>query len=155
MGTRKRPAPEVEHVTPELETLIAQFTDDEIATGVVQRTGTPAGRPQRHTAKSLLGRLTDAILERSLAQLLRSARATAGLTLAEAAGHLGVTRSRVHQLEQEGANLELHTLQRYANALGYDLQIVFVPRGHDTPTLRAPTSQPAPPTTGSEGTDRD
>lgn len=94
--------------------------------------------------------LARALLERSLAQLLRSAREAAGLSLADTAKCVGLTRSRVEELEREGADHELHTLQRYANALGYDLQIVFIPRGGDAPALRAHKNQPAPPTNSAE-----
>ena len=156
MNTRMRPSPNVDRVTPELETVLAQFTDEEIETGVIARDATTNGSTsERHTATTLHDLLATARRERSIARLLSSARETAGLSLADTAKRIGVTRSRVQQLEREGANLELNVLHRYAHAPRYDLQIVFVPRGDDTPTLRASTSQPAPTTTGTEGTDRD
>ena len=151
MSPENLPTPEVDHVTPELENLLAQFTDDEIETGVMAR-ATPAAPNERHTPTTLVDLLGKVLLEQSLAQLLYSARETAGLSLAHTAKRSGLTRSRVQELEQEGADLDLDTLQRYANALGYDLQIVFIPRGGDAPTLRAPTSQPAP---SSDSTNQD
>lgn len=134
MRPSKRPAPDVDLVTPELEALLEQFSDDEIETGVLAR-GAVAADSEHHTAESLKALLGRAVLERSLGQLMRSARANAGLSLADVAQRLGVTRSRVHQMEREGANLELHTVERYANALGYEVRVVFVTRGGEAPTL--------------------
>lgn len=133
MRPSKRPAPEVDPETPELKALLEQFSDAEIETGVLTR-GAVAADSERHTAKSLEVLLGRAILERSLGRLMRSARANAGLSLADVAQRLGVTRSRVHQMEREGANLELHTVERYANALGYEVRVVFVTRGGEAPT---------------------
>ena len=139
MNTKKRTTPHVDQVTPELEALLAQFSDEEIATGVIAPASTPTPT-ERHTPDTLLAHLGDALVERSLAQLLHSARTAASFSLADMAERLGVSRSRVHQLEQEGANLELQTLGRCASALGYDVQVVFVPREHDKPTLTAPVN---------------
>ncbi|MBA2665717.1 MAG: helix-turn-helix transcriptional regulator [Trueperaceae bacterium] len=144
MSTKKRPVPEVDQVTPELKALLAQFADDEIATGVIARGGIAATAAESHTAAALQDCLADAILEQSLAQLLRSARTTAELSLADMAERLGVTRGRVHQLEQEGANLELRTLQRCASALGYDMRVMFVPREADKPVLSVPIAREKP-----------
>jgi DNA-binding XRE family transcriptional regulator len=139
MSTKTRPAPRVDQVTPELEALLAQFSDEEIASGIIAR-GTTSTPTERHTPEALLEHLDDALLQRSLAELLRSARTTADFSLADMAERLGVSRSRVHQLEQEGANLELQTLLRCASALGYDMRVVFVPREHDKPALTAPVN---------------
>lgn len=150
MSPEKRPTPEVEQVTPELENLLAQFTDEEIETGVIARATSPAAPSESHTPTTLQHLLDTALLERSLAQLLRSAREAAGLSLADTAKRSGLTPERVQELEQEGADIELHTLDRYANALGYDLQIVFIPRGGDAPVVRTHKNQPAPPTNSAE-----
>ena len=139
MSTKKRPTPHVDQVTPDIEALLAQFSDEEIATGVI----TPAAAPapaERLTHAALLAHLSDALVERSLAQLLHSARTTSSFSLADMAERLGVTRSRAHQLEQEGVNLTILTLQRCASALGYDAQVVFVPREPEKPTLVAPVN---------------
>jgi DNA-binding phage protein len=149
MSAKNRRTLEVDQVTPELEHLLAQFTDEEIETGVMAR-GAPATSDQLHTPTTLQHLLDKALLERSLARLLRSAGETANLSLADTAKRSGLTPERVQALEQESADLELHTLDRYANALGYDLQIVFVPRGGDAPVLCAHKNQPAPPTNSAE-----
>jgi len=150
----KRPDPEMDQVTPELDTLLAQFTDEEIETGVIAHSAV-ATSTEHHTTETLQRHLNAALFERSLAQLLRSARAAAGLSLADVAQRLGVTRSRVHQLEHEGANLELHTIQRYASTLGYDVRIVLVPRDGGTQALCALTHQPASLTNATEALDGD
>lgn len=137
MSTKKRPVPEVDQVTPELEALLAQFTDEEIETGIMTR-GPRVQPDQEHTPTSLRGLLADAMLQESLAQLLSCARATADYSLADMAERLGVTRSRAHQLECAGANLELKTLERCAQALGYEARVVFVPKNDDRPVLAAP-----------------
>ena len=135
---KKRSAPEVDQVTPELEALLGQFSDEEIESGVVAR---PAGSSEpryRSDPADLQKRLSSALCEESLARLLRSARATAHFSLADVASRLSVSRGWIHQLEQEGANLQLGTLHRLADALGYDVQVSFVSREEDKPTLTAP-----------------
>jgi len=135
---RKRPQPEVDVVTPKIEAMLDRFTDEEIATGVVARPpGTPAPGPT-YDAVTLQERLANALLETSLGRLLRAARSTADLSLDDVAQRLQVSRARVHQLEQEGANLQLDTLARLAGALGYDVRISFIARDDDVPSLDAP-----------------
>jgi hypothetical protein len=60
MSHPKRPPPEVDHVTPELEALLAQFSDEEIASGVITRAAA-AVPAARHTSHELLARLNDAL----------------------------------------------------------------------------------------------
>jgi len=133
MTPRMRSDVDVDQPSPELESLLEQFGDEEIETGVLARGAGPAADSERHTAKFIESLLGGAVLERSLGQLMRSTRERAGHSLADVALRLGVTRSRVHQLEREGANLELHTLERYANALGYEVRIMFVARSSEAP----------------------
>lgn len=119
--------------------LLEAFSRSEVASGMVsgQRGRLLDGSGQ--TPDDIMGRLTEALVEASLARLLRTARDRAGLTLAELAERLHVSRGRVHQLERDGANLELGTVGRVASALGYEARIAFVPRDStvDT-TLIAP-----------------
>ncbi len=63
MSSKNRPVPDVDQVTPELEALLAQFTDEEIETGVIARDGTAVGDAERHTVAALPDRLNDARLE--------------------------------------------------------------------------------------------
>jgi len=147
---RQRPDPEVDQATRALERLLAQFTDEEIDTGVIARDTTAAAPTERHTSTTLHELLATARFERSLAQLLRSAREASGLSVAETAKRIGVPRSRVLELERSGADIGLTTLQRHASTLGYDLQIVFIPRDDDGPPLLAHANQPHLPSNGTE-----
>jgi transcriptional regulator with XRE-family HTH domain len=56
------------------------------------------------------------------------ARAAAGLTQAEVAARIGTTQSAVARLESSvsGHSPSIATLQRYASALGYKLQVRLV-----------------------------
>jgi transcriptional regulator with XRE-family HTH domain len=67
------------------------------------------------------------------------ARAEAGLTQAEVAARIGTTQSAIARLESAEArhSPSIATLQRYAKALGYKLQVRFVKGG------RAPSSRRA------------
>ena len=61
-------------------------------------------------------------------QILRDARECAGLTQRALAERLGCTQPAVSQAEAGGASLSIATLQRFADALGCDLQVSIVTR---------------------------
>ena len=67
------------------------------------------------------------------------ARAEAGLTQAEVAARIGTTQSAVARLESAGSrhSPSIATLQRYAKALGYKVQIRLVKRGRQAPGPKA------------------
>lgn len=54
---------------------------------------------------------------------LRSQRELQGLSLADVANRAGMARSNLCRLEQDGHNVKLETLQRYAAALGCELVV--------------------------------
>ena len=58
MSIEKRTPPNVNHATPELEALLAQFSDEEIASGVVERGA--ALLDERHSVAALVELLNDA-----------------------------------------------------------------------------------------------
>lgn len=60
--------------------------------------------------------------------LLRQAREQAGITQRELAERLGCTQPAISQAETGGASLSVATLQRFADALGCDLQLAIVSR---------------------------
>ena len=67
------------------------------------------------------------------------ARASAGLTQADVAARIGTTQSAVARLESADAkhSPSIATLQRYASALGYKLQVRLVKgRGQTTRSTR-------------------
>ncbi len=55
-------------------------------------------------------------------------RERAGLTQRELADRLGCSQPAISQAEAGGASLSIATLQRFADALGCDLQLDIVPR---------------------------
>jgi DNA-binding XRE family transcriptional regulator len=66
--------------------------------------------------------------EYRLAQQLLKARSRAGLTQDAVAERMGTTKSAVSRLEAAGKHApSLTTLQRYASAVGCDLQVKLVP----------------------------
>ncbi len=69
---------------------------------------------------------TDATIRTGL--LLRRAREQAGISQRELAERLGCTQPAVSQAEAGGASLSVATLQRFADALGCDLELAIVSR---------------------------
>lgn len=66
-------------------------------------------------------------LSASIGESLRVARTHAGMSQAEVATAMGVTRPRIAQIEgAEGSALSLGVLARYAAAVGCRLDILFV-----------------------------
>jgi ribosome-binding protein aMBF1 (putative translation factor) len=72
--------------------------------------------------------LSDALLAESIGEMLRQARVKSGLTGTELATRLGLSKVRVSQLERVGLDIEVSTLVRVADALGYELRLELVQR---------------------------
>jgi len=74
--------------------------------------------------------------------LLRRARERAGLTQEQLADKLGCTQPALSQAEAGGASLSIATLQRFADALGCDLDVRLVSRdqalSHGQPAMLRP-----------------
>ena len=66
---------------------------------------------------------------------LREIRERQGLSLADIEEQTGMTRANLCRLENEGRNVQLRTLERYARALGCRIEIQLVP-------LASATTQP-------------
>jgi len=67
-------------------------------------------------------------LEYQLADQMLKARARAGLTQDTVARLMGTTKSAISRLEAAGKHApSIATLKRYAEAVGCDLQVEFVP----------------------------
>jgi DNA-binding Xre family transcriptional regulator len=58
---------------------------------------------------------------------LRQLREAQGLSLADVEARTGMTRANLCRLENEGRNVQLRTLERYARALGCRLTIQLIP----------------------------
>ena len=64
---------------------------------------------------------------REAIEKLRQLRQEQGLSLADLEEQTGMTRANLCRLENEGQNVQLRTLERYARALGCRLEIGLVP----------------------------
>ncbi len=62
------------------------------------------------------------------AELIRKAKEKRRVSQRDLASRLGVANPRVAQIQKAGNAIEIPTLAKYAEALGYDLEIAFVPR---------------------------
>ncbi len=80
------------------------------------------------TAIELQQTLETAVIESRVGDLLRQARLQRGLTGEEAGALIGVKRARVSQMENNGDVLQLQNLVQYAQSLGFDVQLSFIPR---------------------------
>lgn len=88
------------------------------------RHDTPTGTPNGES--ELLEAFRAAVSE-SIGSSLREARAHAGMTQDQVASAMGITRSRVAQIEgSEGSSLSLRNLLKYAHAVGCRLDIDLV-----------------------------
>jgi DNA-binding XRE family transcriptional regulator len=76
------------------------------------------------------GEAYDALaLEYQVANQLLRARSRAGLTQDAVAERMGTTKSAISRLESAGKHTpSLSTLQRYARAVGCDIQLKLVPQ---------------------------
>jgi DNA-binding Xre family transcriptional regulator len=63
---------------------------------------------------------------RSAGELVQKAMEARKVSLRELAMRVGVVNSRVAEIRKAGQAIEVQTLARYAEALGYDLEIAFV-----------------------------
>jgi len=92
------------------------------------RRSTPAEK-RRHnqirqeTDAEFASRRKPASASRVILAKLRSQRELKGLSLADVAKRAGMARSNLCRLEQNGENVKLETLQRYATALGCELVV--------------------------------
>jgi DNA-binding XRE family transcriptional regulator len=95
-------------------------------------------KPVPHDHKALLARARmrkgfdeaykDLALEYQVAGQMLKARSRAGLTQDAVAERMGTTKSAISRLEGAGKHApSLATLERYASAVGCELQVKFVP----------------------------
>ncbi|MRR51817.1 MAG: XRE family transcriptional regulator [Rhodocyclaceae bacterium] len=96
-------------------------------------------KPVRHDHKEFLAKAAtrkgfteaydDLALEYQVANQMLTARSRAGLTQDAVAEKMGTTKSAVSRLESAGKHApSLATLKRYADAVGCELQVKFVPQ---------------------------
>jgi transcriptional regulator with XRE-family HTH domain len=70
-------------------------------------------------------------LRNDVANMFVDMRLDEGWTIQGAARKLGVHFSNLHRLENGGTDLKLSTLQKYAHAYGYQVEIALVPIGEE------------------------
>ncbi|MFG7180699.1 helix-turn-helix domain-containing protein [Burkholderia pseudomallei] len=65
----------------------------------------------------------------SIGMLLRALRRSRGLTQDALSKRIGLSRASIANMELDRQNVSLDTLQRFANALGYEVKLQIKPRG--------------------------
>lgn len=81
--------------------------------------------------------LAEAVFEGSVGDALKRIREHAGLTTREAGEALGTSHARISQMERPDSSLNLMTVTRTAQRLGYRTKLVFEPE-EDGPVITAP-----------------
>lgn len=127
----------LEEVSPELQAALDEMS------GLEQKYGYDLGaagfkgkadNTDKLSIKQLKERIEMAQVEQSLSRLLQTARSQSQQSLADVAEGMGVVRSRVAALERS-ENLEITTLVRYLDTLGYDVLLTLIPKNRDGSTL--------------------
>lgn len=70
-------------------------------------------------------------------EMIALAKAVTGISQRALAERVGVSNPRVAQVQQAGWAIEVQTLERFARALGYDLELRFVPVEENHPVIIA------------------
>jgi DNA-binding Xre family transcriptional regulator len=70
----------------------------------------------------------EGIVAQSAGDLIGRARAMRGLSMRDLAARLGISSARVSQVQHSGESIEVQTLARYAEALGYHLSLALIPK---------------------------
>ncbi len=84
------------------------------------------------TSQDIREVLLEALVSETLGDMLQQARQARKVTGEHLGKRMGVSKARVAQLEGlESDKVELQTLTQYAHALGYQINISFVPQEKD------------------------
>jgi DNA-binding XRE family transcriptional regulator len=85
-------------------------------------------RERAWTSQDIREVLLESLVSETLGDMLQHARQTRKVTGEHLGSRLGVSKARVAQLEGlESDKVELQTLTQYARALGYQINISFIP----------------------------
>jgi DNA-binding phage protein len=117
----------------EFMALLQQLGEGEVITGVEPVPG------QGYSAEALAEEYAEAVVAESVGQLIAVARKETGRSLRDVGAAAGVSHGRVREVEHS-SNVEIATLVRVADALGYDVRIVLEPRGAGRQTARRITA---------------
>jgi hypothetical protein len=109
-----------------LKALLEEISPEELETGILKTNRKTKAKVW--TAADIQNTVQTELTVRSVGKLLSLARAERGQTLTEVSQNLSLSRGRVHQREQEDANLEVRSLVEQAGALGFDVIVTLKPR---------------------------
>ena len=100
--------------------LLREAGEEEIVSGVspVEEDG--------YTPEEIRDELSEAIVAKNVGEMISNIREQAGISLREAAEAIGVSHSRIQQLENSD-NIEIGTLARVAVGLGFQVKISLEP----------------------------
>jgi hypothetical protein len=114
--------------TPNLEALLSELSAEELQTGIIQSNpNLPVGLLEV-AQPNARHQLENAILESDLRHALTRARKNSGATIRDVAKTQKISVARAHEIEHANLRLELQTLVRHANALGYEVSLTLTPR---------------------------
>lgn len=80
------------------------------------------------TDRGLERAFDDMIVAENVGQMLAKARQEAQMSTRQVGQLVGVTHPRVLAVEKSASRVEVHTLVRYAEAMGYDVELQFKPK---------------------------
>jgi DNA-binding XRE family transcriptional regulator len=101
----------------------------------IEGPGVP-GMLEEWTPEQIEAVVQDMFLAQSVSELLEEARKQSGLTMNDVAEKMSVSRGRINQLEHPDANLEVATVTRMAQAMGYKVTIMLEPESADKSPLK-------------------
>jgi ribosome-binding protein aMBF1 (putative translation factor) len=81
-----------------------------------------------YTPTEIKALFEEALLERRVGEALQEARKSRNVSGAELARRIGVSAMRISQLERVSGNVEVQTLARVAEALGFQLTLTLTPK---------------------------
>jgi hypothetical protein len=114
--------------TLNLDALLLELSPEELETGIIQSNPNPPIGLLELADENPRYQLENAILETDLRHALTRARKNAGATIREVAELEGISVARAHEIEHANLKLELQTLVRHANALGYEVGLTLTPK---------------------------
>ena len=100
-------------------------------------TVTPASSaPLQEAKEDLEVTYLSALTAETVGEGLHALRVESGLNTPEVLARRGLTKGRLSQLERRTVNPQLSTITQQADALDYDVTIVFTPRHKDRRTVQ-------------------
>lgn len=100
-------------------------------------TVTPApSAPLQEAEEDLEVTYLSALTTETVGEGLHALRVESGLNTPEVLARRGLTKGRLSQLESRTVNPQLSTITQQADALDYDVTIVFTPRHKDRRTVQ-------------------